>query len=95
VHEVVRCGTWYKLPNLKVIEDAVHGALIAGESASEFDRALSCIDWRQAAENGGPPCFFVERGVFCLRAARWEGHGPFHPYVSLRELVNRLKGGAR
>jgi hypothetical protein len=57
-------------------------------------KALSHIDWQQVILNGGPPCFFVENGKFCLRAERWVGHPTHHGYVSLKDLVNRLKSHA-
>ena len=37
-------------------------------------KALGCVDWGQVVANGGPPCFHVESGRFCLRAERWGGH---------------------
>jgi hypothetical protein len=45
------------------------------------------IDWQQVVLNGGPPCFHVEDGRFCLRAERWEGHDLLHRFVSLRSLL--------
>lgn len=50
-------------------------------------------DWVQVVYNGGPPCFHVEDGRFCLRAERWDGHKPFgkhraiHEFVSLESLL--------
>jgi hypothetical protein len=48
-------------------------------------------DWQQVVLNLGPPCFFYEkeRGLFCLRAKRWDGHGEpgFHHFVSLEKLL--------
>lgn len=43
-----------------------------------FDNA----DWQQVVFNGGPPCFHIEDGRFCLRAQRWEGHGKFHDFIA-------------
>lgn len=55
--------------------------------------ALKNIDWEQVVQNGGPPCFFLDDGPrFCLRAKRWDGHGIFHSYISLEDLVNPLLG---
>jgi hypothetical protein len=53
--------------------------------------ACADIDWQQVVLNGGPPCFFVEGGRFCLRAERWEGHGILHGYASLADLLNGPK----
>ena len=57
----------------------------------ELDRALAHIDWGQVIANGGPPCFHLEGGKFCLRAERWPGHQGFHhAYVSLADLFATL-----
>lgn len=63
--------------------------------------AAKNIDWGQVVANGGPPCFHFEkdRGRFCLRAQRWDGHTdstewPEHPYVSLAGLIDRLQRAA-
>lgn len=45
--------------------------------------AAKIADWQQVVLNGGPPCFHVEHGRFCLRAERWDGHGVMHAYVPL------------
>lgn len=50
-------------------------------------------DWLQVVYNLGPPCFHVmPDGCFCLRAQRWQGHGPDgtrhdHLYVSLADML--------
>ncbi len=49
--------------------------------------AAKDIDWGQVVANGGPPCFNVESGKFCLRAERWPGHGVDHPYISLEHCL--------
>lgn len=51
--------------------------------------AAKDMDWMQVILNGGPPCFFIDEGRFCLRAKRWEGHNNevIHPFVSLAELL--------
>ncbi len=51
--------------------------------AEEIARAAKDPDWGQVVANGGPPCFHVTDGRFCLRAERWPGHGIMHPYVDL------------
>jgi len=56
-----------------------------------LDNALSNIDWGQVVCNGGPPCFFIEDGRFCLRAERWHGPGTDHPFVSLAALFRATK----
>ena len=28
-----------------------------GRGTADLDKALSCIDWQQVVQNGGPPCF--------------------------------------
>lgn len=50
------------------------------------------VDWGQVVANGGPPCFHVEDGRFCLRAERWQGHGEkdFHEFVSLYDLLSSV-----
>jgi len=54
-----------------------------------IEKAVTDIDWGQVVANGGPPCFFIENGCFCLRAERWEGHGGvLHAYVSLADLLH-------
>lgn len=69
------------------------GSLEANETdtLNQAQIAAKDVDWQQVVQNGGPPCFHVEDGVrFCLRSARWEGHGlsaPGHPYVSLERLL--------
>ncbi len=60
-------------------------------------KALANIDWGQVVANGGPPCFHVEDGRFCLRAERWDGHRAvgFHSYVSLEAAwSNQLERNA-
>lgn len=64
-----------------------HLAALKAGIATELDKALSCIDWQQVVLNGGPPCFFIENGRFCLAAKRWAGHGSYHQYVSLADLI--------
>jgi hypothetical protein len=49
--------------------------------------AARLADWGQVASNGGPPCFHLEGGRFCLRAERWDGHGPVHVFISLADLL--------
>ncbi len=54
-------------------------------------------DWQQVVLNGGPPCFHLEDGRFCLRAERWDGHRriggsiAIHKFVSLADLVRHLE----
>lgn len=69
---------------------------------SEILMAANVADWGQVVANGGPPCFHVETGRFCLRAERWMGHGEDtagntfdHKFVSLYGLLEPLvrKGG--
>lgn len=47
------------------------------------------VDWGQVVMNGGPPCFHVSDGRFCLRAERWDGHGLQHRFVSLLDMLSR------
>lgn len=55
--------------------------------------AAERADWGQVVANGGPPCFHLENGRFCLRAEPWPGHGEpgFHEFVSLRDLLDRAQ----
>ncbi len=61
-------------------------------------KAAEIADWQQVVLNGGPPCFHLERGRFCLRAKPWAGHPdrpdpeiyPSHKYVSLSDLLAQL-----
>lgn len=50
-----------------------------------ISEAATGMDWTQVVLNGGPPCFHLEVGRFCLRAERWAGHGTgendIHPFV--------------
>lgn len=60
--------------------------------ANPLINAAIMADWGQVVANGGPPCFHLEDGGFCLRAKRWNGHGAdsarMHPYVSLDQLLD-------
>lgn len=52
------------------------------------------LDWQQVVLNGGPACFALlddEKGWYCGRAQRWEGHDYDHKYVSLQELTANLR----
>ena len=55
--------------------------------------AASGADWGQVIANGGPPCFHLENGRFCLRAARWEGHrkATAHGYLPLDMLLAQIR----
>jgi len=55
--------------------------------------AAKTMDWQQVVQNGGPPCFHLEKdGRFCGRAKLWQGHGvqDFHDFVSLDELLSKF-----
>ncbi len=52
--------------------------------------AAALTDWEQVRLNGGPPCFHLWGGRFCLRARRWDGHGVDHAYVSLLDLIRSI-----
>jgi hypothetical protein len=54
-------------------------------------KAAENADWGQVAANGGPPCFHLEDGRFCLRAERWGGHGVMHSFISLADLVREAQ----
>ena len=60
--------------------------------AAKYIAAAERADWVQVVLNGGPPCFELDGGKFCLRAERWAGHdgGGFHAFVSLAELLVRV-----
>lgn len=58
---------------------------------SEQIKAAEQADWGQVVRNGGPPCFHIEDGRFCLRAERWGGHGSYHAFVSLAGLLEAAK----
>jgi hypothetical protein len=62
------------------------------DMAAQLAEALKDIDWQQVVLNGGPPCFHIENGRFCLRAERWMGHhtSGFHEYVTLPELFTAV-----
>jgi len=53
--------------------------------------AFKIADWQQVVLNGGPPCFHLEHGRFCLRAQRWGGHRsgdwPYHAFVSMADQL--------
>ena len=51
--------------------------------AEVIAQAAKDPDWGQVVANGGPPCFHVEDGRFCLRAKRWGGHDEMHRYMDL------------
>jgi hypothetical protein len=59
--------------------------------------AAKNADWMQVVLNQGPPCFHYEpeRRLFCLRAERWAGHGDFHAFVPLADLLSRELSEAR
>lgn len=59
------------------------------ETAEALLVACAQADWGQVVRNGGPPCFNLEDGRFCLRARLWSGHEfpLFHKFVSLRDLL--------
>ncbi len=65
-------------------------------SVSQLLIAAKIADWEQVIGNGGPPCFHLENGRFCLRAGRWDGHKQFkqfkgiHKYISLEDLLRSL-----
>jgi hypothetical protein len=73
------------------------------ESIEAVDPAAICpapllaarrMDWQQVVMNGGPPCFAIlegERGNFCGRAHRWEGHDSHHAFVSLEDLLRSVQ----
>lgn len=52
--------------------------------------AAQQMDWKQVVLNGGPPCFHLEAGRFCGRAARWDGHDASHKFVSFAYLLSLL-----
>lgn len=54
--------------------------------------AAKHVDWVQVVYNKGPPCFHLEpeRGRFCLRAQRWDGHSTDHVFVPLDELLSQV-----
>jgi predicted RNase H-like nuclease (RuvC/YqgF family) len=54
---------------------------------SRYTKAAQKADWEQVASNGGPSCFHLEDGKFCLRAERWAGHEHFHKHVPLEQLL--------
>lgn len=59
--------------------------------------AAKNADWVQVVANGGPPCFHVEGGRFCLRAKGWHRSidwmgGPPHEFVSLEDLLRSVAG---
>lgn len=77
----------------KVIRESTKSMTL--EQKKELFKAAKEADWQQVACNGGPPCFHVDAGSFCLRAERWFGHSSVgvprvHEYVSLEGLLKRL-----
>lgn len=64
------------------------------DEARKAFEAASNPDWQQVALNGGPPCFHIDDGRFCLRAEWWGGHPSMHRYISLEMIlrVMRLAG---
>lgn len=59
---------------------------------AEIRACAEAPDWQQVVQNGGPPCFHVEDGHFCLRAEGWQGHGlkRFHSFMPLSILLGWL-----
>lgn len=60
------------------IEQGHHTAALA---------AAKLADWEQVRQNGGPPCFHIAGGRFCLRAQRWDGHDDDHRFTTLAEAL--------
>lgn len=61
-------------------------------------QAAKLANWEQVAQNGGPPCFYLEGDdYFCLRAERWAGHGVsgFHSYLSFDKFIELVIQRAR
>jgi len=57
----------------------------------DYYAASKNADWGQVICNGGPPCFHLEGGRFCLRAERWPGHGlTNHPYTPMDQMMVRF-----
>ena len=59
---------------------------------AELLEASTDIDWGQVLRNGGPPCFHIDSGRFCLRAKRWNGHDVIHPYTTLHDASDKARG---
>ncbi len=59
------------------------------ELKKEIRAACDIADWQQVVLNGGPPCFHLDKGRFCLRAKRWPGHDADHPFTALGTLIER------
>jgi hypothetical protein len=59
---------------------------------SELLIAANNADWQQVVLNGGPPCFHFdkERQRFCLAAERWPGHGVYHPFTNLADMIGSV-----
>lgn len=62
---------------------------VGGLEMNKFVQAALHVDWQQVVLNGGPPCFCLEDGKFCLRAQRWDGHfyKGFHEFVPLAAMI--------
>jgi len=63
------------------------------ERIVQLHGAASVADWQQVQLNGGPPCFHIEDGRFCLRAQWWEGHKYFHAAVTLADAILWMQTG--
>lgn len=50
--------------------------------------AAKGADWEQVRQNGGPPCFHLAGGRFCLRAKRWDGHDAMHTFTTLDVAIH-------
>lgn len=53
--------------------------------------AARIADWEQVRLNGGPPCFYIEDGRFCLRAHRWMGHDSMHKFTTLDAAIDAAR----
>jgi hypothetical protein len=61
---------------------------VAWRADSLIRQAAESVDWQQVVGNGGPPCFMVEHGRFCLRSERWDGHPKVHSFISLASMLD-------
>lgn len=84
-------------PQLRRARNSIRPSELASANGSaRLLEAAKNADWQQVVFNGGPPCFHLEDGRFCLRAERWDGHktiggsGPIHEYVSLESLLRSV-----
>ncbi len=88
-------GRWANL-NVMANKQNAKAGFAGAHGSARLLAAAKNADWVQVVLNGGPPCFHLEDGRFCLRAKRWDGHKriggseAIHKFVSLEKLLRSV-----